>query len=123
MGFSPGQVAQRRRFDAWYDTAPEVKAVLAHPLAGERHEVVHRSGQAGFRHTPKPSMGLAVGSGDAERPARVIRAGRLSLPIADENVFHYVDATGRAHEARAYCEQYLELITAFFVAVDRGVWR
>jgi hypothetical protein len=68
-------------------------------------------------------MGLAVESGDAEHAALVARGGRLSLPLEDANVFHYVDPSGVKYEAVGYCTQYLEVIKLFFAAVDRGAWR
>lgn len=122
-GFTLSQETERRRFDAWFDSSAEAKAVLDHPLAEERRKVIHRSGQAGFFHVPKPLGGLAITEGNAYGPGLVVRGGRATLPLEDMNVFWYEDPHGTKHEAVAYCKQYFQLIERLFAEVQRGAWR
>jgi hypothetical protein len=123
VGFNSAQISVRQRFDQWFDSSATVKAVLVHPLTDERHVVVHRGGQAGFFHVPKPHFGLAISEGNAHGPGLVVRKGRMSLPLEDVNTFWYRDRSGSKHEAIAYCRAYLELIGRFFSEVERGAWR
>jgi hypothetical protein len=125
-GFTPQQMAERQKFDTWYESAPEIKAVLAHPLAEERHNVTHRDGQAGFVHIPKPIGGLAVSEGTPFRQAPFIRTGRggrFGLPLEDKNNFFYVKADGSKVDAVPYCKKYLDLLENAFLTIDHGLWR
>jgi hypothetical protein len=123
VGLNPAQISERKRFDRWFDSCAAAKAVLDHPLTDERHAVVHRGGQAGFFHVPKPHFGLAISEGNAHGPGLVIRNGRMSLPLEDINGFWYGDPAGPNHDAIAYCREYLQLIEQFFAEVQRGAWR
>jgi hypothetical protein len=121
--FSASQLADRDRFDTWFAASAEARAVLAHPLTNERHVAIHRSGQAGFSHVPKPIGGLAIGEGSAFRHAGFLRGGRFSLPLEDKNSFFYVDEAGRQHDAVQYCAEYLALVDAFFRVIQSRPWR
>jgi hypothetical protein len=123
VGIKPNEVSERQRFDQWCDSCPEAMAVLAHPLAEDRHAVIHRSGQAGFLHIPKSPSGLAISEGNAHGPGLVVRSGRAGLPLEDANVFRYRDAAGQEHDAVAYCRKYLNLVEQFFAEIQRGAWR
>ena len=123
VALSPAQISERQRFDQWFDSCAAAKAVLDHRLTDERHAVVHRSGQAGFFHVPKPCFGLAIAEGNAHGPGRVIRNRRMSLPLEDVNTFWYGDPSGTKYDAVTYCREYLQLIERFFSEVERGAWR
>ncbi|MBI5048588.1 MAG: hypothetical protein HZB54_06550 [Deltaproteobacteria bacterium] len=122
-GFTTNQEGERKQYDAWFESSTEAKAVLDHPLAKERHVVIHRSGRAGFFHVPKPIGGLAIAEGDAHGPGLVIRRGRATLPLEDSNLFFYEDPCGTRHGAVAYCMEYFQLIEAFFREVKQPPWR
>lgn len=122
-GFNAPQRAERSRFDAWFASSVEARAVLDHPLCEERHVAIHRRGQAGFSHVPKPIGGLAVGEGTAFGQARFVRGGRFSLPLMDRNEFFYVDDAGHRHSAVVYCTAYLQIVEAFFRAIQTRPWR
>lgn len=118
----PNDRAERQRFDQWFKTSPRVSAVTSHPLGQDRHVVIHRAGQAGFVHVPKPIGGLALEHGTAFRPA-IFRSGRrVGLPLEDDNFFFYIDGAGKQHEAIPYCEAYLALVQAFFEELHRRPW-
>lgn len=126
VGFSPHQKVERKKFDAWYWSSPEVQAVLDHPLAQERDHVIHRDGQAGFVHIPKPIGGMAVTEGSPFRQAPFVKAGRggrWGLPLLDKNYFYYVKPDGTNVDAIPYCKEYLDLIQTVFREIDKGAWR
>ena len=121
-GFTTIEETQRKRFAAWFESSAEVKAILDHPLAEERNVVIHRSGQAGFFHAPKPIGGLAISEGDAHGPGLVIRRGRATIPLEDSNLFYYADPTGTRHDAVAYCTGYFQLIEVFLRKMEQAPW-
>jgi hypothetical protein len=121
-GFTAIEEAKRKRYDVWFKSSTEAQAVLDHPLAEERHVVVHRRGQAGFFHVPKSIGGSSITEGDAYSPSLVIRKGLAGLPLEDSNLFYYEDSTGTRHDAVAYCKEYFQLIAAFLCEVERVPW-
>ncbi|MEQ1844713.1 MAG: hypothetical protein ABL983_03945 [Nitrospira sp.] len=114
----PHQVAGRKAFDAWLNSNSAVKAVLAHELVEERHDVVHRSGQAGFTYSPKPIGGVAIEAGSIFEPALMLKRGKIGLPLEDDNAFLYVDAAGTQHDAVKLCQDYFGLVLAAYEAIS-----
>ena len=118
----PNDRAVRERFDKWFQSSPSALAVKSHALGQDRHVVIHRTGQAGFVHLPRPIGGLAVEHGTPFRPA-IFRSGkRIGLPLEDDNEFFYVDGAGKQHEAIPYCQAYLALIQLFFENLEKRPW-
>ena len=122
-GVTPAEIQSRKRFDEWYDSAPEPSAVEAHPLTDERHCVVHRGGQAGFFHRPLPIGGLAVSNGDAFGPGLFLAGGKIGLPLEDANQFFYTDPYGVTVDGVECCSDYLKLVEAFMRTVEKYPWR
>jgi hypothetical protein len=118
----PNDRAERQRFDQWFKSSQHVSAVKSHPLGEDRHVVIHRVGQAGFVHLPKPIGGLAVEHGTPFRPAIFLNGNGVGLPLEDDNSFLYIDSAGKQHEAIPYCEAYLALIQRFFQELDKRPW-
>ena len=121
---NPNQEQERKLFDLWYPSSPVVQAVLAHPLASDRHEVIHRSGQAGFVHVPKPGGGgIAVSHGTPFKQSRwFTRRGIGGLPLHDDNYFYYLSASGQKVDALPYAEGFFLLVEAFTTELARRPW-
>ncbi|MFN2397220.1 MAG: hypothetical protein ABR543_01040 [Gemmatimonadaceae bacterium] len=115
--------AERRGYDDWAAEEPTLMAVRNHPLTEERHEVVHRSGQAGFGYTPKPLGGLAVTDGGPFKTALFTTRGGVGLPLVDQNTFFYEDQHGNRRDAVEVCREYLGLVEAAFVQISATPWK
>jgi len=125
---SSSEELDRKRFDAWYKSASTVHSILAHPLVEERHEVIHRKGQAGFSYAPKPVGGLALEEGDAFRPTLFIRRARshigrtIGLALEDNNTFYYQTPDGQKHDAVSFCRKFFQLLQDFCSEVQARPW-
>jgi hypothetical protein len=122
--YTQGQEIERKAFDAWFMAAHSVQAVLTHPLADDRHQVIHRSGQAGFVHVPKPGMGgMAVSHGTPFKQSHwFTRRGIGGLPPQDDNAFYYLESNGTKVDAIAFAQGFLSLVEAFFTELRRRPW-
>lgn len=120
--YSTNDERDRQKFDTWFDVSAEKAAVLAHPLSADRNHVIHHDGQAGFVHIPKPVGGLALDHGTPFRHAPFRSSRGAGLPLVDENVFCYLDASGTMHDALPYCEAYLDLVSQFFAQLRNRPW-
>lgn len=122
--FSPDQEVERKAFDLWFSSTPSVRAVLAHRLADDRREVIHRSGQAGFVHVPKPKLGgMAVGHGTPFKQSYwFARRGLSSLPVSDDNYFYYLETNGTKVDAIPFSNTLFVLIENFVVELERHSW-
>ena len=124
QAFNSTQEQERKLFDKWFESCAVAQAVLAHPLAADRHEVIHRSGQAGFVHVPKPGGGgMAVNHGTPFKQAHwFTRRGLGGLPLQDDNVFYYLDASGTKYDAVPYAEAFLATVEQFVVELAKRPW-
>lgn len=122
--FNQAQMQERKQFDNWFVSSSAVQAVLAHPLAADRHEVIHRSGQAGFVHVPKPGGGgMAVSHGTPFKQSHwFTRRGIGGLPLRDDNYFYYVEASGQKVDALPYAEGFFALVETFVVELAKRPW-
>lgn len=122
--FTSAQEIERKAFDSWFSTAPCVGAVLDHRLADDRHEVIHRSGQAGFVHVPKPKLGgMAVSHGTPFKQSHWwTRRGLGGLPVSDDNYFYYLEPNGSRVDAIPFAQGFLALIQDFVVELERRPW-
>lgn len=114
---------ERKNFDAWFTVSPVVRAILSHPLSEDRHDIIHRSGQGGFVHVPKPRGGMAVDHGTPFKQSfwwGLI--GLAGLPLEDDNLFFYLNGAGHKHDAVPYCSAYLDLVRHFFDELRSSPW-
>lgn len=121
---SPGEESERRRFDQWFEKSNEAHAVLTHPLASDRRDVIHRSGQARFIHIPKPGGGgIALNHGTPfEQSLWFTRRGIGGLPLCDDNYFYYLHEQGNKSDAIPFAEEFLNLVAVFAAAVSKRPW-